>query len=411
MLTAENRVLKSKLQVKVGTQSLVGVRSKCELCRVDMTTVGAKQHICLDQDSIACTFCNDEISFNSIQSFLKHMNYHVDDINEAKRNKLFKCGKCTIAYPLEILLKCHERSHIDVANIFDINIENDKLTALKEIKSEPIDVDANDDECLVTIEVVDESSAGDNGLEDDDTVVVDLDELPEDVTKAIQSMSSSTSNENSTKTMIAKRKTFPFIYFPQISPIICLFTVFKCSICGMTFETTKEIALHMRRGHETDIDYETTIFTCTLCNESFSNIEDYRKHMRGHERSTKCDVCKLPRCMDELDTHLCGDQEQIQCDYCDQMFKVTTKLVEHLQSHDNQRFYHCKHCHLYFGMKILRDYHEEQHVKKAKYYKCETCSKTFATKNNLISHMGTHEADRCKYSHLASCGILTLNDE
>lgn len=167
----------------------------------------------------------------------------------------------------------------------------------------------------------------------------------------------------------------------------------------MTFETSKEIALHMLCGHETGRNFGTTIFRCTLCDETYSTIGDYRKHMREHERPAKCDVCKLPRFTDELDTHLCGDQYQIQCEYCDKSFTITTQLIEHLECHENQKFYHCKECHSYFGMKVLRDYHQEYHTRQSKNHTCETCSKSFASKNNLISHMKTHTTEKSKCSH------------
>lgn len=210
MLKAENRVFKSKIQIKSGVQPSKVVKSKCELCRLDFMSVGANQHLCLDQDSITCTFCSNEKSFKSTQSYLQHMNEHADEINEARKSKMFKCGKCTIGYPLEILLKCHEKSHN--ATIVD-TVENGDLLELTEIKSEPIDVnvdandDADDDDYVITVKVeVDDTSGGDDDLDDDNTIIVDLEELPDDVTKAIQSMSSSTSKDNSTTTMIAKRK-------------------------------------------------------------------------------------------------------------------------------------------------------------------------------------------------------------
>lgn len=211
MLKAENSVLKSKIQAKFATRS-VPSNTKCELCRQCMTNVDVKQHICLDQDTISCTFCNNDKTFKSIRSLLEHLNYHDDDINEAKKNRLFKCGMCTLAYPLEILLKCHEKSH-NTDNTTN-TIQNDNV----EIKSEPIDADADtvdDDDDVITVEIELGDSEGENGLENDGTVVVDLDELPEDVTKAIQSISASSSsfstpNENLSKKMITKCEKFPF---------------------------------------------------------------------------------------------------------------------------------------------------------------------------------------------------------
>lgn len=167
----------------------------------------------------------------------------------------------------------------------------------------------------------------------------------------------------------------------------------------MAFETTREIACHVLWVHKNDKATKKDClkkFTCVLCNETFTNITDYGKHIGEHERATKCEVCKLPA---KLDTHLCGDQEEIQCDYCDERFSTTTKLIEHLKSHENHKFYHCKTCRLFFGMKFLRDCHEEQHVQQIKNYTCETCSKSFTREEYLIQHMKIHTKRGGKCAH------------
>lgn len=159
--------------------------------------------------------------------------------------------------------------------------------------------------------------------------------------------------------------------------------------------TTNQIVCHERNDRATPTDDATTSFTCPSCpNTAFSKLKSFRQHMLNHRKWRRCQICLKSLYGDAVEAHLCGDQEQIHCEYCDENFTTTVDLVKHLNSHTAKQFYHCEKCNKFMSMKILKEYHVEQHAKQPKRHNCKTCSKSFSSKEHLNNHMRHHSSER-----------------
>lgn len=204
-LLAENQLLRSHIEAK--PKSFRKNKLNCDLCKVDFEQVHAEQHLCLDQDSIECAFCPNKKSFKSTKSFLNHMNNHGAAINEARKKKLFKCDKCTLAYPMEVLLECHKKSHSNcITENIIVNGELDESIEIKmETMEDQMEYDNDDvemaDEEYVLIEVIDSDD-----IQSDDMTTIDLDQLPEEMAESVHP----TSTTSIKSTLIANRKRCSF---------------------------------------------------------------------------------------------------------------------------------------------------------------------------------------------------------
>lgn len=139
-------------------------------------------------------------------------------------------------------------------------------------------------------------------------------------------------------------------------------------------------------------------FQCYLCRTDYYGIRELRDHMKRHERDKKCEICKMTLTHSELNSHLCGKESSIRCDYCANEFTTTLKLIDHLEkSHETKKLHQCEKCPKFLASIALREYHMKSHDLDApKRFICEICSKCFASKVLLNAHSKTHGNRKCK---------------
>lgn len=114
-------------------------------------------------------------------------------------------------------------------------------------------------------------------------------------------------------------------------------------------------------------------------------------------KKIKCSVCEIKLAPNELDEHLCSNDENIQCEYCPESFKATVKLLEHLKrSHDEKKLYRCEKCPRFFAMIRLKEYHLHRHIGESKSFICDICTKSFATNFLLNLHVQRHTTEKRK---------------
>lgn len=164
----------------------------------------------------------------------------------------------------------------------------------------------------------------------------------------------------------------------------------------MAFGLPGELADHFREEHEKT----NTCFQCYLCKIEFDNISETKEHMKLHERTNKCAICRMRLTLNELNSHLCDNIKSIRCEYCQDKFTATSKLLDHLnKSHEQRKFYNCDGCPKYFPMIALKEYHMKANGHDApKLFACNVCPKTFRCKITLNKHMKCHSmtSERCK---------------
>lgn len=197
-------------------------------------------------------------------------------------------------------------------------------------------------------------------------------------------------------------------------------TVFKCGKCEESFETGQQLQRHLRT-HEQALILERVTekqmkkikgkadrmskrieYECYLCNCIYKKLPTIRRHMNLHVKNQKaafhyCSICRTKVERTKLNFHVCGQQSNVQCEYCSRGFKGTNKLLKHLDvmHKTTRRLYECEKCFKHFPMIFLRDFHQnthttefEEYLRSAKHKKmldsdkarnhlCEECGKRF----------------------------------
>lgn len=141
------------------------------------------------------------------------------------------------------------------------------------------------------------------------------------------------------------------------------------------------------------VDTTKIRFECYLCKIECKSKLETQRHLKLHvaARDKKCVICQENLTANEIDCHVCFEENSIDCDYCRLSLNATAKLLEHLENaHDDRTIYQCRKCPRYFGMTKLRKWHEKEHKDIPKQFACHLCEKKFAYKYLLRTHMDSH---------------------
>lgn len=172
----------------------------------------------------------------------------------------------------------------------------------------------------------------------------------------------------------------------------------------MSFTSMKQLVEHLRKvNHHLD---DRVTFECFVCKRYKIKTESFmRNHIKRcgvkRIRKSKCLICRQPLAIAELDSHLCGDNADVQCEYCADRFTVTKVLREHLENvhKSNRRLYKCKTplCKKYFPMIFLKECHESVHDPESEeVLACDTCGKQFSSQLSLTGHKKVHRKTTSK---------------
>lgn len=174
----------------------------------------------------------------------------------------------------------------------------------------------------------------------------------------------------------------------------------------MGFEIPTELREHVRKVHidrmvklvyqsiPTELFSTKNRFECYICKMELNNKLGVKRHLKHHvaARDQKCVVCDERLTLNEVNEHICHPKKKLTCEYCDEPFKATSKLLEHIDNiHKDEILYKCRKCYLYLRSMNLRDLHEGTHPKEQpKPFICEICSKRFVDKSALKTHSRAH---------------------
>lgn len=164
--------------------------------------------------------------------------------------------------------------------------------------------------------------------------------------------------------------------------------LYECGTCGECYSTAQQLLNHRSTAH-----VKLGIFECFLCKLKLQSLKETRHHlMETHQRDIKCVVCNDMFTNLEIEMHKCTGLESLDCVYCEQTFKTTQTLLQHLNDCTAEKFIHkCNYCREYFFMKSLIDRHMMHH-EGDKDFACDLCSKSFAKKELLSIHKRRHNA-------------------
>ncbi|CRK87611.1 CLUMA_CG001407, isoform A [Clunio marinus] len=181
---------------------------------------------------------------------------------------------------------------------------------------------------------------------------------------------------------------------------------FSCEMCPKTFDQKENYKKHFRRSHlkqaleesgqlEEDGKLSTNsrlLCQCDICGKINISQEEHENHMLQHEKEAryKCRKCdekfsSKKEARDHLNAAHLNDEKTFVCDTCSKAFKNRYQLILHTRSHTGEKPFECQICNRCFSMSSNLQKHLDTHSTE-KPYSCSFCNQSFKTQRSLKFH-------------------------
>ena len=174
----------------------------------------------------------------------------------------------------------------------------------------------------------------------------------------------------------------------------------NCRICSFIAHSEHSLRQHLKEVHQ-------NVSGNVICEICGSCVSCYKSHVsKAHGIAAyKCSHCPKAFIKDnELKEHMLYEHKGsvFQCDKCNEIFFLKSSLEKHLpKCGENLRF--CKYCNKFFSKRVLLAHVKGVHAKQ-RTHKCNICSFSAASKQQLKAHMNAHlnlhpyACELCKFS-------------
>ena len=173
----------------------------------------------------------------------------------------------------------------------------------------------------------------------------------------------------------------------------------NCRICSFIAHSKHSLRQHMKEVHKNPGNV-----VCEICG---SCVSCYKSHVsKAHGIAAyKCSHCHKAFIKDnERKEHMLHEHKGsvLQCDKCNEIFFLKSSLENHLPK-CGENLHPCKYCDKYFPKRGLIAHIKGVHAKQ-RTHKCNICSFTAASKQQLKAHMNAHlnihpyACELCKFS-------------
>ncbi|XP_053688039.1 zinc finger protein 729-like [Sabethes cyaneus] len=170
---------------------------------------------------------------------------------------------------------------------------------------------------------------------------------------------------------------------------------YTCSECAEVFKTYEEMRTHSMNHPQNQV-------VCEVCGTSLKNAYSLKAHMERHEDIRKycCEYCDYASNTKlALQAHMSIHTKNgwnKRCEVCGVVFRTTSRLKRHMESHDNERKYACEQCPVRFNTtNALRNHFIRVHL--AIRHACDYCEKTFDQKIALRDHIERIHHIQCTF--------------
>ncbi|CAG9829532.1 unnamed protein product [Diabrotica balteata] len=146
---------------------------------------------------------------------------------------------------------------------------------------------------------------------------------------------------------------------------------------------------------------------CDICLKTFKNSKALILHMNVHAGTFVCFQCnKVFARKENLTHHRCTTFYKLQCPLCEKLFSQEKFLKYHIKASHS---INCKRCKTIFSSEEERTVHNCPKKSPPKQHICTVCSKAFNFKNNLFTHMKTHESNPEESYTCPTCNKVVKN--
>ncbi|XP_058054305.1 zinc finger protein 84-like isoform X1 [Anopheles bellator] len=182
---------------------------------------------------------------------------------------------------------------------------------------------------------------------------------------------------------------------------------YVCEVCPKSFKIRHHLHSHTHLNHQPSVPPsggggvgisgtdggKQASYACPKCAKVFVNRGNLLNHLETHtnEKSYACDICsKSFKYNVQLRLHMrihTGERPH-KCEICNRGFSQLSNLRSHRKTHSKVKPYKCHLCLKSFTVADNLTAHSAKCLKDK--FRCTLCSKSFAKEGNLLSHLQSH---------------------